>query len=103
MLLDDDVVANGQAEPSPFTSWFGRKERVEQLLLHLGRDAGAVVADSYFDPVALAPVLQDSSVKGVALPRNQHKSLLSVRVRAAIEAVPFESPRLSATAVLQGV
>jgi hypothetical protein len=51
MLLDDDVVTNGQAEPSPFTGRFCRKERVEQLLLHLGWDAGAVVAYPDFDPV----------------------------------------------------
>ena len=51
MLLDDDVVTNGQAEPSPFTGRLGRKEWVEQLLLHLGWDAGAVVADPDFDPV----------------------------------------------------
>ena len=52
MLLDDDVVTDGQAKPSPFTGRLCREERVEQLLLDLGRYAGAVVADSYFDPVA---------------------------------------------------
>ena len=52
MLLDDDVVTNGQAKPSPFTGRLGRKERVEQLLLHLGRNAGAVVANPDFDAVA---------------------------------------------------
>ena len=44
MLLDDDVVTNGQAEPGPFTGRLGRKERVEQLFLHLRRDTSAVVA-----------------------------------------------------------
>ena len=52
MLLDDDVVTNGQAQPSPFTGRLGRKEWVEQLLPHLGWYAGAVVANSDFDAVA---------------------------------------------------
>ena len=52
MLLDDDVVTDGQAEPGPFTGRLGREERVEQLLLHLGRNAGAVVAYPDFDAVA---------------------------------------------------
>jgi hypothetical protein len=51
MLLDDDVMADGQAKPGPFPGGLRRKERVEQLLLDLGRYAGAVVADSYFHPV----------------------------------------------------
>jgi hypothetical protein len=54
MLLDDDVVTDRQAQPSPFTGGLCRKERVEQLLLHLGRDAGAVVAYPDFDAVAEA-------------------------------------------------
>jgi hypothetical protein len=49
MLLDDDVVTDRQAEPSPFTGRLCRKERVEQLLLHFGRDAGTVVAYPDFD------------------------------------------------------
>ena len=52
MLLDDDVVTDGKTEPSSFTGRLGRKERVEQLLLHLRRDAGAVVAYPDFDLVA---------------------------------------------------
>ena len=52
MLLDDDVVTNGQAQPSPFTGRLCRKERAEQLLPHLGRDAGAVVAYPDFDAIA---------------------------------------------------
>ena len=36
MLLDDDVVTNGQAKSGPFTGRLCRKERVEQLLFHLG-------------------------------------------------------------------
>ena len=52
MLLDDDVVTDGQAKPSPFTGRLCREERVEHLLLHLGRYAGAVVAYPDFDAVA---------------------------------------------------
>ena len=52
VLLDDDVVTNGQAKPSPFTGRFCRKERVEQLFLNLRRNTGAVVAYSDFDTLA---------------------------------------------------
>ena len=45
MLLDDDVVADGQAKPGAFASRLGRIEGVEHLILHLGRDAGAVVTN----------------------------------------------------------
>jgi hypothetical protein len=45
MLLDDDVVTDGQPKPDPFSSGFGRKEGSEQPFLHIGRNAGAVVAD----------------------------------------------------------
>ena len=52
MLLDDDVVTDGQAQPGPFTGRLCRKERVEQLLLYLKGYAGAVVAYPDFDAVA---------------------------------------------------
>ena len=52
MLLDDDVVTDGQAKPSAFSGGLGREERVEHLLLHLRRNASAVVADPDFDAVA---------------------------------------------------
>ena len=65
MLLDDDVVTNGQAQPSPFTGRLGREEWVEQLLLHLGWNAGAVVADADFD--AVTEVLGRRSKRGLII------------------------------------
>ena len=52
MLLDDDVVTDGQAKASAFSGRLRRKERIEHLLLHLGRNAGAVVANPDFHTVA---------------------------------------------------
>ena len=65
MLLDDDVVTDGQAKPGPFAGGLGREERIEHLLLHLGRNAGAVVADPDFD--AVAEVLGRGSQRGLVV------------------------------------
>src|SRR6201990_120516 len=46
MLLDDDVVSHGEAEPRSFPGRLGGEEGIEHLLPHLGRNAGAVVADA---------------------------------------------------------
>ena len=52
MLFDDDVVTDGQAQSGSFAGGLGCKERIEHPLLHLGRHAGAVVADPDLDAVA---------------------------------------------------
>ena len=52
MLLDDDVVTDGKAKPRALADGLGREERIEHLFLHLGRNAGAVVANPDFDAVA---------------------------------------------------
>ena len=39
----DDLPAEAQSDPAPF--FFGGKERHEDLVEQLGRDAGAVVGD----------------------------------------------------------
>ena len=54
MLLHDDIMADGQAKAGAFAGRFGCKEGVEYLFLHLGRDAGAVVADADLDAIAEA-------------------------------------------------
>src|SRR5262249_52969016 len=54
MLLDDDIVADGKAKAGALPGRLGCEERVEHLLLHLGRDAGAVVADPDFHLIAKA-------------------------------------------------
>jgi hypothetical protein len=54
MLLDDDVVADGEAKTSTFSGRFGGEERVEHLSFHVRRHAGAVVADSDFHTIAKA-------------------------------------------------
>ena len=52
MLLDDDVVTDREAKPGTFPGGLGCEERIEQFVLHLGRNAGAIVADPDFDAVA---------------------------------------------------
>src|SRR5690242_18283733 len=52
MLLGHDVVANREAEAGPFPGRLGREERLEQLVLDLRRNAGAVVTDADFHLVA---------------------------------------------------
>ena len=54
MLLDDDVVTDGEAKAGAFSCGFRREERIEHLLFDLGRDARAVVADSDFHAIAKA-------------------------------------------------
>jgi hypothetical protein len=45
MLLDDDVVADGEAQPGTFAGRFRREERVEHLFFHVRWNTGAIVAD----------------------------------------------------------
>ena len=52
MLLDDDVVADGEAKAGAFSGRFGREKRVEHLFFHVRRHTGAVVADSDFHTIA---------------------------------------------------
>ena len=80
MLLDDDVVTDGQAQPCPFTGRLCRKERVEQLPLHLRRDAGAVVADRDFH--AVTKVLGRSSQRRLAVASICFRFALRCRVEA---------------------
>src|SRR5262249_14761131 len=55
MLLDDDVIADGEAKPGAFSGRFGCEERIEHLFFHFRRNTGAVVADR--DLYAVAEVL----------------------------------------------
>ena len=52
MLLNDDVVADGQAKARTLPRGLSREERVEHLVFHVGRNASAVIADPDFHPVA---------------------------------------------------
>src|SRR5260221_213379 len=52
MLFHDDVVAHRQAKAGAFARGLCREERVEHLVLHVGRDAGAVVANTDLHSVA---------------------------------------------------
>ena len=52
MLLHDDVVSDRQAKAGALSGGLGREERIEHLFLHLGRNAGAVVANPDLHAVA---------------------------------------------------
>src|SRR5262249_31693758 len=45
MLLDDDVVSDGQAEAGTLSRRLRCEEGIEHLLLYLGRNADAVITD----------------------------------------------------------
>src|SRR5712691_6811190 len=48
-----DVVADREAQPGALSGWLCREERLEQLVLDLGRDAGAVVTHPHLDRIAV--------------------------------------------------
>src|SRR5579863_9669057 len=52
MLLDDNVVAQRETKTRSFAGGLCRKKRIEHLFLHLGRNAGATVANSDLHAVA---------------------------------------------------
>src|SRR6476661_2070229 len=52
MLLRDDVVADREAQPGALSGRLGGDEGLEQLVAHLRRDAGAVVAHLDLDRLA---------------------------------------------------
>src|SRR5215813_15300142 len=62
MLLDNDVVTNGQAEASALSGGFSREEGIEHLFPDLGRHTCAVVA--YPDLYAVAEVLRQGGEGG---------------------------------------
>ena len=80
MLLDDDVVADGQAKPRALADGLGREERIEHLVLYLGRNAGAVVADPDFD--AVAQVLGRGSKSGLVIAAICFRFALRRRIEA---------------------
>src|SRR5438132_14251024 len=55
MLLGHDVIADREAEASSLAGRRGREEWLEQLVLDLRCDAGAVVADADFRCIAKIP------------------------------------------------
>lgn len=52
MLLDNDVVADGETKSGALSCRLGREERVEDLFLHIIWNANAVVADPDFHTIA---------------------------------------------------
>jgi hypothetical protein len=54
MLLDDDVVTDGEAKARALAGRLCREERSEQPLLHIGPNASAIVANRDLDAVAEA-------------------------------------------------
>ena len=80
MLFDNDVVTDGEPKPGAFSGRFGRKEWIEHLLLHVQRNASAVISDRYLDmvPKVLGGgskswfVVRHLSLQGASLRRKNH-------------------------------
>src|SRR4030095_15348169 len=52
MLLDDDVVSDGEPKSGTFAGRLCREKWVKHLLFHLSRNAGPIITDPNFDLVA---------------------------------------------------
>ena len=66
MLFNDDVVADREAETSALARRLGRKERIENLVFQIRRDAGAIVADA---DLTLSPRFRVAALRvGSSLP-----------------------------------
>src|SRR5262249_45672358 len=52
VLLDHDVVTDGEPKTGAFSSWFRGEERVEHFFFDFRRNAAAVVANCYLDTIA---------------------------------------------------
>jgi hypothetical protein len=55
MLLDDDVVRDGEPKSGTITSRLSREKWIEHLLFHLSRNTGSIVTDPNFNAVAEVP------------------------------------------------
>ena len=54
MLLDHNIVADGEAKAGPFSGGFRREEGIEHLFFHFSWNTGAIVANPDFDAIAKA-------------------------------------------------
>src|SRR5262245_808795 len=54
MLLDDDVVTDGEPKPSSFSGGLRCEKRVEDLFLYFRWDTGAVIPNPDFHSIAKA-------------------------------------------------
>src|SRR5262249_48719986 len=78
VLLDNDVVADGEPQPGAFSGRLGCKERIEHLFFHIRRNAGAIVTDRYFNPVT--KVLGRGNNGRLIIPAVRFRSALSRRI-----------------------
>src|ERR1019366_6619842 len=80
MLLDNDIVTDGQTKPSSLANGLCREERIKHLFLHLRRNARAVVADPDFD--AVAEVLGRGSKRRLVVASIRFRFTLRRRIEA---------------------
>src|SRR5215471_3541429 len=90
MLLDDDVVTDGEAEAGSFSSGFRGEERVEHFFFHVRRNAAAVVANCYLDTIA--QILSRGSKSWLVIAAIAFGSALSRCIKAIGDQIK-QSPR----------
>ena len=59
MLLDNDIVTDGEAKAGPFSCGFRCEEGIEHLLFHFRWNTVAVVANPDFYAIAHADIVEE--------------------------------------------